>query len=138
MPPTLNDAIMTEPIWLQAWIGLLVIANLGTLAFVMTKESGRWRFRLEAVAILASFFAAAALMTWMYDKFGYVRLLGLPHLIFWGPVLAWLIYRYRKGAFVPPFSIYLIFYFVIAGTSLLIDAIDVIRYFSGDDGPLHL
>ncbi len=138
MPATLNDAIMTEPTWLQAWVGMLVVANLLAVAFVMTKESGKWRFRKEAVAILVSFFAAGALMTWMYDTFGYVRLLGLPHLIFWGPVFVWLLIRFRKGEFTSPFSTYLMFYFLIAGISLVVDATDVVRYFAGDDKPLHL
>lgn len=138
MPETLNDAILSEPMWLQGWVGLLVIANLLALAFVATKQSGKWAMRKEAVAILVSFFAAGALMTWMYGQFGYVRLLGLPHLIFWGPVFVWLLIRFRKGDFESPFSKYLIFYFLIAGISLVVDAIDVVRYLAGDTTPLHL
>lgn len=138
MPATLNDAILTEPMWLQGWVGLLVIANLLALVFVATKQSGKWAIRKEAVAILISFFAAAVMMTWMYGRFGYVRLLGLPHLIFWGPVFVWLIIRYRKAEFAPPFSIYLAFYFLIAGISLVVDSIDVLRYLFGDKSPLHV
>ena len=138
MPATLNDAILTEPIWLQGWVGVLVIANLLAIAFVATKESGKWRFRKEAFAILFSFFAAAALMTWMYGRFGYVRLLGLPHLLFWGPVFVWLLVRFRKGEFSSPFSKYVAFYLLIAGISLVVDSIDVLRYLFGDTTPLHI
>jgi hypothetical protein len=138
MPATLNDAILTEPMWLQGWVGLLVIANLLAFAFVATKQSGKWAIRTEAVAILVSFFAAAALMTWMYGRFGYVRLLGVAHLIFWGPVFVWLIIRYRKAEFASPFSVYLAFYLLIAGISLVVDSIDVLRYLFGDTSPLHV
>ena len=138
MPDTLNAAIATEPIWLQAWVGLLVIANLGAIAFVMTKRDGRLRVRIDSVAILASFFAAAALMTWMYDRVGYVRLLGLPHLLFWGPVFAWLLFKYRKRDIPSPFRHYLLFYLTVAGVSLVIDCIDVARYITGETAPLHL
>ncbi len=138
MPESLNAAIATEPMWLQAWVGMLVVANLGALAFVVTKQSGSWRPRKEAIAILVSFFAAAALMTWLYDRVGYVRLLGLAHLLFWGPVFLWLILRYRKGEFSSPFSKYLAFYFLIAGISLVVDSIDVLRYVLGDTTSLHL
>ena len=88
--------------------------------------------------VMCLIFAAAVLMTWMYGRFGYVRLLGLPHLIFWGPVFVWLIIRYRKGEFVSPFSIYLACYFLIAGISLVVDSIDVLRYMFGDTSPLHV
>lgn len=138
MPETLNAAIATEPMWLQVWVLLLVIANLGAIGFIATKQTGSWRPRVEAIAILASFGAAALLMTWVYGRYGYVRLLGLPHLLFWGPVFVWLLLRYRKGDFTSPFRKYLLFYFLIAGISLIVDASDVVRYFAGDDSPMHL
>ena len=81
LPANLNAAIATEPAWLQGWVAVLVIVNLASILFVVWRDAGRWRVRLEPIAILVSFFVAAAFMGWL-EQFGYVRLLGLAHLVF--------------------------------------------------------
>ncbi len=138
MPANLQAAIATEPMWLQLWVMLLVVVNLAALLFVITKQTGHYRVRWESLAILFSFVAAGIAMSWLYQQVGYVRLLGLPHLVFWLPVYIWLLRKYRHGEFVVPFKQYLLVYFVIAGISLVIDAIDVARYLLGNQQPLHL
>jgi hypothetical protein len=132
MPPTLGDAIAGEPLWLQAWIGLLVLTNLLAVLFVVTRTDGRWRVRPEPLAILAAFFAAGLLMEWMYARVGYVRLLGLAHLVFWTPVWVWLFTRRADVGTRTWFGRYVHLYLVVAGLSLAIDAVDVIRHLLGD------
>lgn len=132
MPPTLGDAISGEPLWLQAWIGVLVVTNLLAVLFVVTRTAGRWHVRPEPVAILAAFFAAGMLMESMYARVGYVRLLGLAHLVFWAPVWVWLFTRRADIGTGTWFGRYLYLYLVVAGLSLAIDAVDVIRYGLGD------
>ena len=131
VPADLNAAIAGQPMWLQAWVLVLVITNLAAVFFIVTKQQGRYRPRPEALAILVSFFAAAIFMSWLYDQVGFVRLLGLPHLVFWLPVYIWLLIRYRAGRYAAPFKQYLLVYFLIDGISLLIDASDVVRYLLG-------
>jgi len=130
-PPTLDQAIATEPLWLQAWVGLLVVVNLLAVLFVIGRDP-RWRIRPEPVAILVSFFAAGLFMSWLYAQVGYVRLLGLPHLVFWTPVWAWLLVRRREIGTQSWFGRYVHAYLVVAGISLVIDAVDVTRYLLGD------
>lgn len=132
MPPTLGDAIAGEPLWLQAWIGLLVVTNLLAVLFVIARKDGRWRVRPEPIAILVAFFAAGMLMEWLYARVGYVRLLGLAHLVFWGPVWVWLVMRRADIGTGTWFGRYVHLYLGIAGISLVIDAIDVIRHLLGD------
>ena len=138
MPANLETAIASEPMWLQLWVLALVVVNLAAVCFVLTRQSGRWRPRPEALVILASFFCSAAMMSWLYEQAGYVRLLGLPHLVFWLPAYCWLVYRYRNSAFSMPFKAYLWVYFIIAGLSLIVDVSDVGRYLLGEQQPLHL
>lgn len=133
LPKTLAEAMATEPLWLRAWIQLLIVANLGALFFVVGRVDGRWRVRPEPIAILVGFAAAGMSMGALYEQVGYVRLLGLAHLVFWGPVFAWILLARRQIH--PPrslFGAYLRFYLVIAGISLAIDALDVVRYLAGD------
>lgn len=138
MPANLEAAIATEPMWLQVWIIILVVTNLAAVLFIVTKKSGSYRPRIESIAILASFLAAGLFMSWLYAQVGYVRLLGLAHLVFWLPVYVWLVGKYRKGEFVAPFKQYLMVYFLVAGLSLVIDTADVARYLLGDTQPLHI
>lgn len=128
MPADLNAAIALQPAWLQAWVMVLVIVNLAAVLFVVTRRDGKFGIRIEALAILVSFAAAGAAMAWLYAQLGYVRLLGLPHLIFWLPVYAWLVIKFRRNAFTTPFTYYLRLYFFVAGLSLAVDFVDVLRY----------
>jgi hypothetical protein len=132
MPPTLNDAIATEPAWLQGWIAVLVTVNLLAVLFAVTREEGRWRVRAEPIAIVVAFLAAGVFMSWLYEQVGYVRLLGLAHLVFWGPVWAWLLMRRRRIGTGSWFGRYVHLYLLVAGISLAIDAVDVVRYLLGD------
>ncbi len=58
MPATLRDAIATEPMWLQGWLLMLVLANMGAILFILTKKSGHWRPRTESIAIITAFVCA--------------------------------------------------------------------------------
>jgi hypothetical protein len=61
-----------------------------------------------------------------------VRLLGVAHLVFWGPAYAWILTRRRAIGTASLFGKYVAFYLVIAGISLVVDAVDVVRYLVGD------
>ena len=133
IPKTLDEAMATEPLWLRTWIQALVAANLGALLFLVGRTEGRWKIRPEPTAILLAFLAAGIAMERLYEEIGYVRLLGIAHLVFWGPVYGWILFarrsRYPLGT---PFGAYLHVYLVIAGVSLVVDAIDFIRHLMGD------
>lgn len=132
MPADLGAAIALQPAWLQTWVMVLVIVNLAAALFLVARRDGKFSVRVEALAILVSFFAAGAAMGWLYEQLGYVRLLGLPHLVFWLPVYAWLVVKFRRNEFTPPFKHYLLLYFLVAGISLVLDFVDVFRYLLGE------
>lgn len=137
IPATLNEAIFSEPMWLQAWVMLLVIANLGAIPFAFSKVEGAWKLRKECLAIVVSFVIAAILMDWIYNTYGYVRLLGMAHLVAWTPAFVYVLMQRKKLGLSTAFGKYVHFYLVVAGLSLLIDLLDVIRYLAGD-GELYL
>jgi len=131
IPATLNEAILSEPLWLQVWVLVLVIANLAAIPFVRTRVDGAWKLRKECLAIIASFVIAAILMDWMYNTYGYVRLLGMAHLVAWTPAYVYVLMRRKEIGLSTVFGKYIHFYLVIAGISLAIDSLDVVRYFLG-------
>lgn len=130
-PATLNEAIAAQASWLQAWVTVLVIVHVFALVFVVTRVEGRWRVRPEPIAIFVSFIAAGVSMGWLYEQVGYVRLLGLPHLVFWTPVYVWVILRRKAIGTGSLFGKYLLAYLAVAGISLVTDLVDVIRYLVG-------
>ncbi len=137
MPSTLGEAIATEPVWLQGWVAVLVAVHLPAIAFAVGREAGRWRLRSEPIAILVDFAVAGVAMDWLYGQVGYVRFLGLAHLIGWTPAFVWVLSRRRTIESGSLFSKWVSIYLIIAGTSLVIDFVDVIRYLLGDGQLLH-
>ena len=122
----LTKGLMSLPMPWPLWIGLLVVINIAGPVYFFEA--------IEAKVVLAAFFASGAAMTAIFAAKGFVRLLGIGH-IFWVPMVPWLWTRLDQ---VEPGS--LIGYWMIAvvalnGISLIIDAIDVGRYVTGDRKP---
>ncbi len=121
-----TKGLISLPMPWPVWLGLLVAVNVaGPIYFFEA---------LEAKVVLAAFLASAVLMTAIFANKGFVRLLGIGH-IFWVPMVPWLWTRLDQ---VEPGN--LIGYWMIAvvalnGISLIIDAIDVVRYVAGDREP---
>lgn len=126
---TFVEALAQQPPWLLAWLVPLALTNLVALFFVFGRKDGRWILRIEAVAIVVAFLVAGEIMEWIYDQRGYVRLLGAGHLIAWLPTYLWIWTRRNQHPATTLFGKYLILYFVMDGISLVIDFIDLIRYF---------
>lgn len=74
-------------------------------------------------------------MMTMYRLLGYVRLLGLSHVIWWTPLLVWMtpiLIRDRPSG---NYGVWLYLLLASNFASLVIDYIDVIRYLLGDTAP---
>lgn len=126
----------TVPLWLMSYLYVLVAANLGAVFFIAKRTEQGWRPRYEAIAIIAAFLMASQFMDYLYGQYGYVRLLGLAHIVFWTPVYAWIFTHRKDYASAPYFYKFVIFYLVMAGISLTIDLIDVARYALGETGSM--
>lgn len=78
--------VARQPLWVQIWMDVMMIVLLGlSVVFSFVRVEARW--------VLAAFLAGAAAMLFIYSRMGYVRLLGLGHVIFWTPVLVYLLRR---------------------------------------------
>jgi len=126
---SLNEA-MAEfgPSWLRVWLPLLllggVIAPLVLLVWSKSRLIGAISFAVGIIAMIAT--------NYMYTQMGYVKLLGLPHIIMWTPLVIYLILQNRKDDMpVWPQRI-ITFMIVILGISLVFDYVDVLRYFLGN------
>ncbi|UWQ29369.1 hypothetical protein [Leisingera sp. M523] len=128
---TLNEAIASQPLWVQIWVNILFLG-----AFVLPLALLIWRpSRVAGLATVAASVLAGAGVYWLYGQLGYVRLLGLPHVLLWTPLLIWL-WRQRAQPGMPvwPRRIILAVCTVIA-ISLAFDYVDAARYLLGERQP---
>jgi len=132
LPASVIAAMRTDPIWLQAWVALLAITVLAALFFRVERDERGVTLRREPLAILVAFAIGGALMEWLYAQVGYVRLLGLAHLVTWGPAWYWILGRRRTIGTESSFGKYIHTYLIVAGICLVIDVIDLVRYLVGD------
>ena len=130
---SLNEA-MAEfgPSWLRVWLPLLMLGGfLAPLALLIWRQT-----RLTGVITFLASLIAAVGIDYMYKQMGYVKLLGLPHVIVWTPLVAYLILQLRRDG-LPVWPARLIkFIIAILCISLVFDYVDVARYFLGNTLPL--
>ena len=122
----MTEHLLAQPTWLIAWLMTMGLLHVVAIPFAFED----WRPRIMVVVMVVNILFMSAL----FEKYGYSRILGLSHVIFWTPLLAYL-WKTRNahpervwtGRFVK-LSI------IIILISLIIDYIDVTRYLLGDRG----
>ncbi len=119
--------MMILPILWRIWLGMLVAANIIVpLFFIHT---------LEAQVVSATAIAGLLIMSVIFSEKGYVRLLGIGH-IAWLPMLFWLGTRLDHAPADSAFAYWLLAVIIVDSLSLIIDTIDILRYFKGDRTPV--
>jgi hypothetical protein len=91
--------------------------------------------RSTAILSLVASLVAGFGVSWLFGRMGYVKLLGLPHIILWTPLAIYLFIQYRKASLPTwPKSIILVVAITIM-VSLAFDYTDVARYILGERNP---
>jgi hypothetical protein len=90
---------------------------------------------VEARVVLAALLVGAAVQLVMVSRLGFVRLLGLGHIVAWLPMLLWLVPRLSNLGPGTPFGRWLFAVVVLDLASLAIDFVDVGRYLAGERRP---
>ncbi|MFK7940954.1 MAG: hypothetical protein AB8B82_16355 [Roseovarius sp.] len=127
---TFAEAAATQPQYLQLWFAWLIgVMFVAPLALLIWRNS-----RVIGVVGLGVAGLMSLLMPWLYDMWGYVRLLGLGHVVLWTPLLIWM--WPRLPALTGAARIIAWTFWLTLGASLIIDYIDVIRWLLGDRATL--
>ncbi len=121
----LNKGLMKMPVSWRLWLILLVLVNFVMPLFYLS--------RLEAQIVLGVAFVSLILMTVITAYVGYTRLLGLGHVL-WIPLVYFLWTRLGSIPADDFFGIWIRVLMTLNAISLVIDAIDVIRYIAGERG----
>lgn len=120
-------ALMSMPFPWNAWIGLLLAANLVAPLFFLP--------RAEAIVAIVAVNLGALIMAAIHARLGFVRLLGIGH-IFWVPMVIWFAIRAGQPDVDGSFSVWLVAVVVLNGLSLVLDVLDVYRYWRGERAPV--
>jgi len=122
----LNKKIFGMKFPWNLWVGMLAMINMvGGLIFVQTIEG-----KLALICLIFGF-----LIMWLiFARKGFVRLLGLGHLIAWTPQI--IFYIHSVGNTAGMFQYWIISVLIVNGISMVIDFVDVVRYSLGDKQPM--
>ncbi len=118
--------MLTFPKPWVAWVMLLMMVNMVIPLFYLGT--------LEGKVVLGAFVLGALLQIAIFSAKGFVRLLGIGHIV-WVPMVAWLWTRLDVAPASSLFRYWLLATIVLVSLALLIDAVDVIRYLRGEREP---
>ena len=111
--------LIQQPPWVPVWVLILIIANIASTGF--------WN-ELLAQLIFVAFILSSMLVMALYTRFGYEKILGLGHIL-WLPLLIYVLVEIPAAS--GTFKSYLIVWSSLTLTSLVIDVVDVWKYFTG-------
>ncbi len=124
-----NEAMFTLATgWMTAWLYWMAFAIAITpLVLVFSK-----RTRLDALIVFLTNLAMFIGMGWIYEVMGYVRLMGIVHVILWTPLFIYLFLRAKNGEM--PLACRLVMWMFAAtlAVSLVFDYTDVARWLLGE------
>jgi len=121
--PGMMGEILKEPLWLQAWILWMVVINTASVLFIRHRDGK---------AVLAAWVGNLVFMNLLFYLNGYNRLLGLSHVVFWTPLLVYIVLPPWDSDARTPYGVWLRVLVLTNGISLIVDYIDVVRYLLGD------
>lgn len=123
---TFMSKVFQYPPLVLLWTMILLLTNMISIYFFDT---------LEGQVVLYTTLISAGLMFFINAKLGFVRLVGLGHILWFG-LVPWLYFQLE--GLTPDTLLYqwVIAVMVINTLSLIMDSIEVIKYIKGDREPV--
>jgi len=130
---TFNEAVAAHaPAWVAIWMNFLLLG-----AIVLPLTLFFWKAtRLTALfSLIAGVISVAGIM-FLYQQLGYVKLLGLGHIVAWTPLAIYLWIKMRSPDVPPAPRAIIGVVLTTIMVSLVFDYIDAARYIAGERTPL--
>ena len=131
---TLQEAFAQQPTWVIWWLNWMAIGILALPLSLLIWKKARRTGAITLVAVVI----AAVTIDLMYNSMGYVKLLGLPHIVLWTPLVIFIARQIRRDDMpVWPKRIMA----VVLATfliSLAFDYVDLVRWLLGERTPTIL
>lgn len=120
-----------SPVWVIVWVNFMVAILALAIPFSFSYREAKWILLGSVLGMIGTIVA--------YSLFGFTRLLGLGHIIFWTPTLIYIItVRGWKTYHKTLFSRWLVVAAIVMGVSLAFDVIDSLRWILGDRAPIRI
>lgn len=120
-----------SPVWVIVWVNFMVAILALAIPFSFSYREAKWILLGSVLGMIGTIVA--------YSLFGFTRLLGLGHIIFWTPTLIYIItVRGWKTYHKTLFSRWLVVAAIVMGVSLAFDVIDLLRWILGDRAPIRI
>ena len=114
--------------WMIVWLYWMSFAITVTpLVPIFSKAT-----RLDAVIVFLTNLAMFVGMSWVYDQMGYVRLMGIVHVILWTPLFIYLFLRAKNGEMPLLCRLTIWMFAATLAVSLAFDYTDTVRYLLGE------
>lgn len=129
---TFEQSVDMQPLWVQYWtnwMGLIIVVTAIVLLF--SKQTRR-----DSLWIVVSSIAILFAMGWLFNQLGFVRLLGVVHLIIWTPLAVYFWTRLKEPSIGFPFRQFMWTFLATITISLMFDFVDTIRYVLGEQASM--
>ncbi len=130
---TLQDAIAHQPLWVRLWLNWLLFGAYALpLALLIWRQT-----RIAGIAGIVAGVVGGLGVGWLYDQFGYVKLLGLPHIIAWTPLVIYFAMQLKRSDLpkLPRWIMTVVLATIVV--SLAFDYTDAARYALGERMPTY-
>ncbi len=117
-----TQGLLRMPLYAQIWVVMLGIVN--------TLPAIYWLQHAESRVILIIFIANLVLMLIITARFGFRRILGAAHFL-WYPLIVYLLARI-DGVQDSDMRAWIVVLMAMNAVSLIIDTVDVVRWIRGD------
>lgn len=109
--------LMRQPFRVSVWVAILALSNLSSIIF--------WAAPVAKIIFITFILSFTAMMA-LYSCFGFQKILGIAH-VFWIYLIPFMLLQleYASGIF----FLYLFSLSIVLTVSLVLDAIDVCKYF---------
>ena len=118
--------LFSLPMPIRIWLGLLMFLNMAVPLFYIGTPEG--------IAALAAATAGAVTMTMINERLRFVRLMGLGH-IYWIPLVIFFLWRVDSAPSESLFQYWMWSIILLNSVSILIDAVDIMKYINGERAP---
>lgn len=121
------DMVANSPAWVPVWVNAMVAVLALSIPFSFIRKEARWILLGTALGMAGTIVA--------YSQFGYSRILGIGHVLFWTPTLIyiWSI-RERWNVGATWFGKWVVLAGLVMLISLVFDFADVARWLLGERG----
>jgi len=120
-----SQDLQAGPLWVYYWVNFMGAVIVLAVPFAFTRVEARWT--LLVMALVFPF------MMWLYAQFGFQRILGLAHVLFWTPLALYLWRRRDRWRVRETLGgKWILVLFTTMSVSLVMDYADVVRYLMGE------